>query len=109
MVVSCRSFLSEPLQLFVDWQEWPQTIVVFFWGGFDVDDFPNQSMYLLFSEAFNWCQDMDTQSIQPNAVTLTAVLRTLGRSGQATTARELAERMERYGMLPEWEIPSGYD
>jgi pentatricopeptide repeat protein len=52
---------------------------------------------------------MDTQSIQPNAVTLTAVLRTLGRSGQATTARELAERMERYGMLPEWEIPSGYD
>ena len=73
----------------------------FFWGGFDVDDFPNQSMYLLFSEAFNWCQDMDTQSIQPNAVTLTAVLRTLGRSGQATTARELAERMN--GARAGWE------
>ena len=50
---------------------------------------------------------MDTQSIQPNAVTLTAVFRALGRSGQATTARELAERMERYGTLPEkWEIPN---
>ena len=40
-------------------------------------------------------EDMDLHNIQPNAVTVTAVFRALGRSGQLQKTQQLAEQMER--------------
>ena len=51
---------------------------------------------------------MDLHNIQPNAVTVTAVFRALGRSGQLQKTQQLAEQMERLYNLYSWNMLRGF-